>query len=151
MHPSPSLRTHRARRPPRASVCGATATAARGRRRMGAVAVVVSNVIDSRVDGMSNRSIPNIDRARRTHRSNARCGQRRGPPQCATRTMGQSDVFFGERESGRDVRQTNGTVVMRARERARAGERWMARGMVMIDGWISGGDLSLFAWFSCDG
>jgi hypothetical protein len=65
--------------------------------------------------------------------------------------MGQSDVFFGERESGRDVRQTNGTVVMRARERARAGERWMARGMVMIDGWISGGDLSLFAWFSCDG
>ena len=69
--------------------------------------------------------------------------------------MGQSDVFFGERESGRDVRQTNGTVVMRARARARADERWMARGMVMIDGWmrgwISGGDLSLFVWFSCDG
>ena len=90
-----------------------------------------------------------------THASIEHRGQRRGPPQCATRTMGQSDVFFGERESGRDVRQTNGTVVMRARARARADERWMARGMVMIDGWmrgwISGGDLSLFAWFSCDG
>lgn len=64
-------------------------------------------------------------------------------------------MFFGERESGRDVRQTNGTVVMRARARARAGEGWTARGTVMIDGWmrgwISGGDLSLFAWFSCDG
>ena len=85
MNPSPSLRTPRARRPPRASVCGATATLARGRRRMLVVVAVFGLESESRVDGMSHRSIPNIDRARRTHRSNiavngaGRRSARRGP------------------------------------------------------------------------